>query len=288
MNEFVEQSSFFSSTNGIDELLNIPEIVFVVPYRDREQHKTFFTRYMKDYILQVVKKRWQILYIHQCDKRQFNRGAMKNMGFVYLKEKYPSHYKDITIVFNDVDTVPYKQGLLNYDTTSGTIKHFFGFTFALGGIVSIKAGDFEMLNGFPNLWGWGFEDNELQIRVKEMFSADAIDRRNFYPFDNPNILTIFHGFNKEVSNKQKEEYGNVALRRRPRNAKYWNGLNTIRDYKYNEKELEDSVIMVNIEKFQTLHDDKRYNDIATVDSSKTVIRISSKPRPMIPMFVGRR
>jgi hypothetical protein len=284
----IEPSSFFSSANGIDELLNVPEIVFIVPYRDREQHKTFFTRYMKDYILQVVKKRWQILYIHQCDKRQFNRGAMKNMGFVYLKEKYPSHYKDITIVFNDVDTVPYKQGLLNYDTTSGTIKHFFGFTFALGGIVSIKAGDFEMLNGFPNLWGWGFEDNELQIRVKEMFSADAIDRRNFYPFDDPNILTIFHGFNKEVSNKQKEEYGNVALRRRQRNAKYWNGLNTIRDYAYNTNEIEDGVKMVNIDKFQTLHDDKRYNDVIPVDSSKTVIRINHKPRAMMPMFGGRR
>jgi hypothetical protein len=213
---------------------------------------------------------------------------MKNLGFVYLKEKYPSHYKDITIVFNDVDTVPYKQGLLNYETTSGTIKHFFGFTFALGGIVSIKAGDFEMLNGFPNLWGWGFEDNELQIRVKEMFSADAIDRRNFYPNNDPNILTIFHGFYKEVSNKQKEEYGNVALRRRPRNAKYWNGLNTIRDYKYTANELEDGVIMVNVASFQTLHDDKRYNDMATVDSSKTIIRISSKPRPMMPMLGGRK
>jgi hypothetical protein len=285
---YIQPSSFFSSANGIDEMLNVPEIVFVVPYRDREQHKTFFTRYMKDYILQVVKKRWQILYIHQCDKRQFNRGAMKNLGFIYLKEKYPNHYKEITIVFNDVDTVPYKQGLLNYDTTSGTIKHFFGFTFALGGIASIKAGDFEMINGFPNLWGWGFEDNELQIRVKEMFSADAIDRRNFYAYTDPNILTIFHGFYKEVSNKQKEEYGNVALRRRPRNAKYWNGLNTIRDYKYNTNELEDGVIMVNVASFQTMHDDKRYNDMATIDSSKTQIRISSKPKPMMPMLVGRR
>jgi hypothetical protein len=284
----IEPSSFFSNDCVPEPQLDVPEIVFVVPYRDREQHKTFFTRYMKDYILKVVNQRWQILYIHQCDKRQFNRGAMKNMGFIYLKEKYPNHYRDITIVFNDVDTVPYKQGLLDYETTSGKIKHFFGFTFALGGIVSIKAGDFELLNGFPNLWGWGFEDNELQLRVKEMFSADAIDRRTFYAYNDPNILTIFHGFYKEVSNKQKEEYGDVALRRRHRNAKYWNGLNTIRDYRYNTNELEDGVIMVNVASFQPLHDEKRYNDVAPVDSSKTVIRINSKQRPKMPMIQNRR
>ncbi len=284
----IEPSSFFSNDCVPEPQLDVPEIVFVVPYRDREQHKTFFTRYMKDYILKVVNQRWQILYIHQCDKRQFNRGAMKNMGFIYLKENYPNHYRDITIVFNDVDTVPYKQGLLDYETTSGKIKHFFGFTFALGGIVSIKAGDFELLNGFPNLWGWGFEDNELQLRVKEMFSADAIDRRNFYAFNDPNILTIFHGFYKEVSNKQKEEYGDVALRRRHRNAKYWNGLNTIRDYSYKTNELEDGVVMVNVASFQPLHDEKRYNDMATVDSSKTKITIYQKPRPMMSMIQNRR
>ena len=169
-------SPLFSPDIELDEMLNIPDVVFVVPYRNREQHKTFFTRYMKDYVLKNVNYKWQIIFIHQRDVRAFNRGAMKNLGFKYLKDKYPKYYKDITIVFNDVDTAPYKPDLVNFQTTRGIVKHFYGFNYALGGLVSMKAGDFEELNGFPNLWAWGFEDNELQYRWIEKFGEKTIDR----------------------------------------------------------------------------------------------------------------
>ena len=80
----------------------IPSKIFVVPYRDRIQHKFFFSRHMS-FILED-KNDYEILFVHQYDDRVFNRGAMKNIGFLAIKAKYPKVYKNITIVFNDIDT----------------------------------------------------------------------------------------------------------------------------------------------------------------------------------------
>ena len=62
-----------------DEIINAqdkktPNVIFIVPYRDREQQLSFFQRHMK-YILED-KKDHKIYYSHQCDKRDFNRGGM--------------------------------------------------------------------------------------------------------------------------------------------------------------------------------------------------------------------
>ena len=39
---------------------------------------------------------------------------MKNIGFIAMKEKYADNYKDITFVFNDVDTMPYTKNFIDY------------------------------------------------------------------------------------------------------------------------------------------------------------------------------
>ena len=288
MTTMVEESPVFSPGATLDEMLNVPDVVFIVPYRNREQHKTFFIRYMKDYILKEVKYKWQIVFIHQCDMRAFNRGAMKNLGFKYLKDTYPKYYKNITIVFNDVDTTPYKPDLLDYQTIQGTVKHFYGFTFAFGGVLSMKAGDFEQLNGFPNLWAWGFEDNELQNRWIEQFGKKTIDRSTFFNFGDSNVLTIFHGSQKLVSHQQKEEFGDVAVRNRKPNTKFTNGLSTIYDANYVPREIESNVIMVDINNFDTKNKAENYS-YQKVDLTKTKYAISGRKNGgFMPMLNARR
>jgi hypothetical protein len=174
----------------------IPKRIFIVPYRNRVQHKFFFCKYMS-FILEN-KDDYEIFFSHQCDARTFNRGAVKNIGFIAAKNKYPEHYKNITFIFNDVDTMPFNK-IFDYETTPGVVKHYYGFKYALGGIVVMKGSDFEKVNGFPCFWGWGMEDNVLQKRCEKF--GIIIDRSVFYNIGSPEILQLFDGISRIISKK---------------------------------------------------------------------------------------
>ena len=234
--------------NKINENI-IPKIVFIVPYRNRENEKTHFSVYMKYIMEDYNLTDYEIYYIHQCDKRSFNRGAMKNIGFLILKEKYPEHYKNITLVFNDIDTIPYKKNLLNYETENNIVKHFYGFEFALGGIISIKANDFERINGFPNFWGYGYEDNVLNNRV--LFDKMKIDRNEFYKINSPEIIQ-FRDINhiKQVNKNEVINYKNKNIKD---NLREINNLNyEIEKNMENNNIIANNQFIVNVNNFNTL------------------------------------
>jgi hypothetical protein len=196
----------------------IPSVVFIVPYRNRHQHKMFFLTYLTSILPENLK--YEIYFSHQCDIRSFNRGATKNIGFIAVKNKYPEHYKNITFVFNDIDTLPFTY-LFDYQTIPGIVKHFYGFTYALGGIVSITGEDLEKTNGYPNFWGWGMEDNVLQKRC-EKYNI-TIDRSHFYKIGNQNIIHLFDGVSRIIN--QKDPY-------RATHDNGIDGISTIHGLKY--------------------------------------------------------
>jgi len=185
--------------SSFNETICIPKRIFIVPYRNRLQHKFFFSNQMS--FLLEKETDYEIYFIHQNDPRPFNRGAMKNIGFIAMKEKYPDHYKDITFIFNDVDTLPFHK-LFDYQTVKGTVKHYYGFETALGGIVVIKGFDFELINGYPTYWGWGMEDACLQKRCQ--YLKLKIDRSQFFPIGSPEILQLFDGVSRLVSARDPE------------------------------------------------------------------------------------
>ena len=229
----------------------IPKKIFIVPYRNRIQQKYFFSKFMTTVVLKHMTD-YEIYFSHQSDERPFNRGASKNIGFLAVKSKYPNDYKNMTFIFNDVDTMPFTN-LFSYDTTPGVVKHYYGFTYALGGIVAIKGEDFEKINGYPCYWGWGNEDNCLQTRcIKHRIK---IDRSEFFSIGNPNILQLFDGIARLI---------NKSDAWRASNDLGTDGLSSITQLKYNIDTTSDNandnlyvvvsprIIYINIKTFNTL------------------------------------
>lgn len=182
-----------------------PKYIFIVPYRNRELEKIHFSIYMEYILENYDKSSYEIYYSEQLDNNiPFNRGATKNIGFLMAKNKYPDNYKDIIFIFNDIDSLPFKQGQLDYYTSKRIIKHFYGTKNTLGGIFSITGSDFELIKGFANLWGWGIEDNVLNNRA--ITNKITIDRSQFYSINDRNILSINSGYHKIMSVKETDNY----------------------------------------------------------------------------------
>lgn len=181
----------------------IPQKVFVIPYRDREKDKAAFLENITK-LLEDDPTPYEIYFAHQYDARPFNRGAMKNIGFLAIKDKYPTAYREMTFIFHDVDTYPSAKGLIDYNTTSGIVKHFYGYKFALGGMFAIKGADFEKTKGFPNFWGWGIEDNTMNDRCLAV--GLTIDRSCFYDINDTKIVRTFDGFSRIISRKDSLVY----------------------------------------------------------------------------------
>ena len=80
----------------------IPKLIFIVPYRNRPQHKFFFSNYLNTIMQHShLKDDYEVYFSHQYDTRTFNRGATKNIGFLAMKHKYPNDYQNITFVFTN-------------------------------------------------------------------------------------------------------------------------------------------------------------------------------------------
>lgn len=219
----------------------IPEIVFIVPYRDRVPQRFAFISIMKNIVEDLNCK---IIFAHQKDTRPFNRGAMKNTGFLYVKETYPDDYKNITLVFHDIDIMPWYKTQFSYQTSIGVINHFYGFKRALGGIFAIKGKDFEDSRGFPNYWSWGLEDNILKWRLQKLGKQFTYDQFVNYNDNNQNIIGLWHGWERKINDK-------LEYRARYRMNDMIEGIRTLTQVEYNAVDIDTTFIELNITKFET-------------------------------------
>jgi hypothetical protein len=140
---------------------------FIIPYRNRKEHLTEFvnrfSKYREENNLDA-----EFYVVHQMNSAKFNRGALNNIGFLEVCKTRP----DELFIFHDVDTYPTYWGSIQYDTQLGQIRHpicdRYNAPRNLGTICCFWKNEFERVNGFPNYWGWGIEDNTILLRVTRL------------------------------------------------------------------------------------------------------------------------
>ena len=88
-------------------------------------------------------------------------------------------------------------------------------------------GDFEKINGFPNFWTWGYEDNVLQKRIQK--ANITIDRNNFLEIKEgeknikTDLFVLTPGEDTRIVSKQEVLYAKHQLPL---------GLSDLRNVKY--------------------------------------------------------
>jgi hypothetical protein len=156
---------------------------FIIPYRDRKDH---LNEYIKRFTDIVKENHIDALFyiIHQINPGAFNRGALMNIGFMEVCKIRP----DGLFIFHDVDIYPTYWGSIDYNTAPGEVRHPIGLhNENIGGVCCFWKSEYELVNGFPNYWGWGIEDvtirsrlNRHQIRIDENDIVSLDDKKLCY------------------------------------------------------------------------------------------------------------
>ena len=183
---------------------------FIIPYRNRKEHLDEFIRRFTE-MLKDTEIDAQFYVIHQMNPKDFNRGALNNIGFLEVSKIRP----DGLFIFHDVDTYPTYWGSINYDTNYGEFRRpvLNSGSDNLGLICCCWKPEFEKINGFANYWGWGSEDTALYYRAKR--EGININQQNIINHtDSKYIINRDHYRNAKKENTFAAINGNLMMKER--------------------------------------------------------------------------
>ena len=218
---------------------------FIIVCRDRDYERELFLNHMNSMMCVCYPGMlYNFVCVCQCDDFVLNRGSMRNVGFMYMRSMYPLEYKNCTYIFHDIDNVICDVSCIDFKSESGVVKHLYGYKRALGGIVVFNGVDFENVGGYPNIWGWGYEDNLLRLKWLKM--GGKIDYSHFMKRGDPRVIEFNHyverSFNVEATVENIKKYE-------------MDGIKNIKDlvYEVDDSERESrNLIMLNVTNFSTL------------------------------------
>ena len=222
--------------------------IFIISYRNKLSELQIFINHIK-YILEDVTY-YKIYIIHQKDERPFNNGALRNIGFLIAKKEYPKIYQTIDFIFHDINFLIGRKNIITFNTKKSEVKHIYGNYKGetIEGIFVVKGADFEQVKGYPNFWGWGYEDAVLFNRFKK--NKISIIRNNFSYRDKHviglNRSKLSPATNKLLNINNKLMYENMIKTKISIN----DGLFSIKNLNYTSKIISNNIIKWDITHFK--------------------------------------
>nr|CAG4652136.1 EOG090X0CO7 [Triops cancriformis] len=152
-----------------DKVMSSRTLAVIVPFRERFEELLEFIPYMNNF-LTAKNIRHEIIIVNQLGDYRFNRASLINVGYLFAKNESGSDY----IAIHDVDLLPLNYELDYsypskgpYHVASPDLHPRYHYKTFVGGILLLTNADFEKVNGLSNrYWGWGLEDDELYVRMK--------------------------------------------------------------------------------------------------------------------------
>lgn len=210
---------------------------FIIPYRNRKEHLDEFIRRFTGFNIDA-----HFYIIHQINPGEFNRGAIKNIGFLEVSKINP----DGLFIFHDVDTYPTYWGSIPYDTKKGEFNRpvINSAPENLGLICCCYKEEFEKTNGFANYWGWGSEDGVLYIRAKKL--GIPIKEGSIQYTDRKYVINHEHYRNVEKQHFDCSKNGNL-LKLEKESGDKSNGLSNIEYTVLSSFELAPRFTIINVD-----------------------------------------
>ena len=232
--------------------------IFIIPYRNREAQMHVFLSHMKYLLEDIPEKDYRIYLVNQVDARPFNRGAMRNIGFLEGKKRFPDTYKEIDFVFHDLDNLVGKKNSVTFTTVPNKVNHIFGNYDGvnIGGIFVMKGGDFEKVNGYPNFWGWGYEDTALGIRCRRK-NIECV--RKTFSWKDKRIVHLDYTPSMPVAQKIENRFNKNTLLWMKKGSILKEGVDTIKDIHLQERSFSSSVKILNVTHFNCNISEKNYS-----------------------------
>jgi hypothetical protein len=180
------------------------KLAIIVPYRDREEHLKKFIPHISQFLKDKID--FKIFIIEQNNNKIFNRGILKNIGFLLAEKKFDY------FCFHDVDHIPVSSAC-DYSPTKAVAKlatYVSQFNFIkrpvneLAGVIIFEKNCFKFINGYSNeYWGWGIEDDDLGQRCikKNIFIESREGRYISLPHKTEGDTSGGHASEETIKNR---------------------------------------------------------------------------------------